>query len=293
MDIAIYGRPFEKKYHDAVYKLFNRLVKKDVNVKIYKPFYDYLKDEIKFDPEIEGTFTKHTQIDKSLDFMFSIGGDGTFLESVSYVRNKKIPIIGINIGRLGFLANVPHQEIEHALDAIFAKKHSIENRSLLEMTSSNNMFADFNYALNEITVHKRDTSSMVTIHAYMNDELLNSYWADGLIISTPTGSTAYSLSAGGPIVIPNSNNFVITPIAPHSLAVRPIVVSDNNVLKLKMEGRTINFLASLDYRSEVFDSTVELTIQKADFEIRMVRLPGQSFFSTIRNKLMWGVDKRN
>lgn len=293
MKIAIYGRPFEKKYFDTVQKFFGALLKKDVEIAVFRRFHEYLISDLKFELAADLLFSHYHEIDETTDLMISIGGDGTFLEAVSLIRNRNIPIIGINIGRLGFLASVQQNEIDRALESIFKKTYSIEQRSLLELHTESGLFGEMNFALNEITVHKRDSSSMMIINAYMNNELINSYWADGLIISTPTGSTAYSLSAGGPIVMPNSNNFIITPLAPHSLAVRPIVVSDTNTIKLKIEGRSLNYLASLDFRSEVFDSSTELIIKKADFTVQLIRLPGQSFFSTIRNKLMWGVDKRN
>ena len=222
--------------------------------------------------------------------MLSIGGDGTFLEAVSFVRNKNIPMLGINSGRLGFLANISSADIEFILDKIFDNEYFIENRALIKLETKDKLFKDFNYGLNDFTIHKNQSSSMITIHAYLNDDYLNSYWADGLIISTPTGSTAYSLSAGGPIVVPNSNNFIITPIAPHSLTVRPMIISDNNILTLKIESRSQNYLASLDYKSEFFNTDVEIKISKADFCIKLVKFKDQSFFETLRNKLMWGLD---
>ncbi|MBN2683540.1 MAG: NAD kinase [Bacteroidales bacterium] len=293
MKIAIYGRPFEKRHFEPLQKLFSTLLKKNIELSVFKSFKEYLHTDLKFDLEADSVFSRYDELDEKTDVMISIGGDGTFLEAVSIIRNRNIPIIGINIGRLGFLASVQHNEIDEALDSILKKTYTLEPRSLLELQTKNQLFGDLNFALNEITVHKRDSSSMMTINAYMNDELINSYWADGLIISTPTGSTAYSLSAGGPIVMPMSNNFVITPLAPHSLAVRPIVMANSNIIKLKIEGRSLNYMASLDYRSEIFDSSTELIIKKADFFVQLIRLPGQSFFSTIRNKLLWGIDKRN
>jgi len=215
------------------------------------------------------------------------------LDTVTLIRDSKIPILGINTGRLGFLSNISIQEIDQAMDALHSKKYTVDERALLKVKTEDNLFGETNFALNELTIHKKDSSSMITIHAYINDQYLNSYWADGLIIATPTGSTAYSLSCAGPIVVPGSENFVITPIAPHNLNVRPIVVSDNSEIKLKIEGRGMQFLASLDSRSETIDSKYELTIVKEKFKIGLIQLENQDFLRTIRNKLMWGIDKRN
>jgi NAD+ kinase len=202
-------------------------------------------------------------------------------------------VLGINTGRLGFLANVSGDKIKDAVDAIFGERYSIDKRSLIRLETNRALFGDTNYALNEITIHKKDSSSMIIIHTYLNGEYLNSYWADGLIIATPTGSTGYSLSCGGPIIAPQSENFVITPIAPHNLNVRPIVVSDKYVLSLQVAGRSQYFLASLDSRSVTIDSGIELAARKEEFGMNIVRLDGENFLSTLRNKLMWGLDVRN
>jgi NAD+ kinase len=225
--------------------------------------------------------------------MLSLGGDGTFLETLSFVRDSEIPVLGINTGRLGFLATVAKSEINDAVEALAEKRFSIEKRSLLSVSGPKGIFGEVNYGLNELTVLKKDTSSMITINAFINGDYLNSYFADGLIIATPTGSTAYSLSCGGPLIMPGSENFVITPIASHNLNVRPFVISDNNVITLKVEGRSPNYLVTLDSRSEVIESSTELTIKKADFYAHLIKLENQSFFTTMRNKLLWGLDKRN
>ena len=293
MNIAIYGKNFNKNFNEYIHQLFKKFHQHNVNIIIFKPFYDFLVEQVKFQPKINGVFTSDTDINKDIDFLFSIGGDGTFLETISFIRNSGIPIVGINSGRLGFLANISKEEISKAINDIFNDKYSFVERTLIKLETPNNLFGDFNYALNELTVLKKDTSSMITIHTYMNNEFLNTFWADGLIISTPTGSTAYSLSVGGPILIPGSENFLITPIAPHNLTVRPIVVPDKNKITIKVEGREKNYLASLDYRSEVFDSSIELQVMKADFKIKILNLHNHSYFNTLRNKLMWGVDKRN
>jgi len=224
--------------------------------------------------------------------MLSIGGDGTFLETVTIVQKHGIPIAGINAGRLGFLSNIPATEIESSLDAILQDQYSIEHRSLISLRLSVGKMNGFCCALNDVSLQKK-YSSMITIHAYLNDVLLNSYWADGLIISTPTGSTAYSMSVGGPIVTPDSNNFIISPLAPHNLAVRPVIVPDNNTIRLKVNSSESCYILSLDSRTEIFDTDVEVLIQRADFTIKTIRIKGYTFYDTMRNKLMWGVDKRN
>lgn len=239
-------------------------------------------------------FSQHSDLDKNVDYFFSIGGDGTFLDAVTLVQDSGVPIVGVNSGRLGFMADIARDEIPAAISNILEGNYSIEERTLLKVqTESNGLFKDFNYGLNEFTVHKKDSASMITIHTYIDGEYLNSYWADGLIISTPTGSTAYSLSVGGPILIPNTQNFVISPISPHNLTVRPIVVPNYQEITLKVEGRSDSYLASLDSRSVSFEALNELKISKADFKIKVLKLKSHSFYSTLRNKLMWGVDKRN
>lgn len=293
MIIAVYGKSFERTFFSYINDLFHLLKLNNAQIFVFEPFYKYLDAEYSFSPKIKGVFTTFKDIEATIDFVFSIGGDGTFLESLGFVRDKSIPMLGLNTGRLGFLADIAKEDISNAVDAIFKGNYSLEKRTLLELKTKNNFFGEQNFALNDITVHKRDSSSMITIHTYIDDEFLNSYWADGLIISTPTGSTAYSLSAGGPIVVPTTENFVITPIAPHNLTIRPIVVSDMNNIKLKINGRDSNYLVSLDSRCEVCDTTLELNVSKADFKINVVKLQGHGFFATLRNKLLWGLDRRN
>lgn len=294
MKVAIFGRLFNESFTDSMKLMFDILNNRKVDILIYKPFYDFLKLDVNYSPKVSGFFTNYDDLDKNTDFVFTIGGDGTFLEAVTIVRDSNIPIVGINCGRLGFLADISQDEIPKALDDLFSNSYTIEKRSLLKVESSDKeLFGDFNYALNEFTVHKKDSASMITVHTYLDEEYLNSYWADGLIISSPTGSTAYSLSVGGPILIPETQNFVISPISPHNLTVRPIVVSNNQVISLKVEGRSDSYLASLDSRSVFFKSGDTLKIQRSDFTIKVVKLEGHSFFGTLRNKLMWGVDRRN
>lgn len=293
MKIAIFGKQFNESFNDAIYKIFENLNKNKVEIVVYQHFLNFINEQLFFNPKISGTFTDEKNLPHDLDLIISIGGDGTFLECVTLVQKNEIPIVGINSGHLGFLANISKEDILSALESIIIKDFKIEKRVLIEVCTKNNLFGNFNYGLNELTVHKKDTSSMITIDVFINDDFLNTYWADGLIISTPTGSTAYSLSAGGPIIVPGSGNFVITPISPHNLTVRPIVIPDTNILKLIVRGRSTDFLASLDSRSASFDSSVELLVRKADFHINMIKFKKSNFFTTLRNKLMWGLDKRN
>ena len=228
-----------------------------------------------------------------LDFFLSIGGDGTLLDSVCMVGKKEIPILGLNTGRLGFLANVATDKIGEAIEELAKGNYQIESRILLSLTSSKKLFHGVNFALNEFTIHKKDTSSMITVHTYIDGKYLNSYWADGLIVSTPTGSTGYSLSCGGPLITPGAKNFVITPVSPHNLNVRPIIVSDEAEISFEIEGRTDKFMISLDSRSTSIASEVKLSVKKEAFSAKLVKLPSYHFFDTLRQKLNWGLDLRN
>jgi NAD+ kinase len=292
MRIAIYGRSFSDNFTPGIQHLFEKLKQFPCEIYVFEAFHSFLKPRVDISPEIK-IFQKHHEIKGKVDYLISIGGDGSILDTVTLVRDSNIPILGINTGRLGFLSNISMQEIDLAIEALHSKKYKVDERALLKVKTEDNLFGETNFALNELTIHKKDSSSMITIHAYINNQYLNSYWADGLIIATPTGSTAYSLSCAGPIVVPGSENFVITPVAPHNLNVRPVVVSDNSEIKLKVEGRGMQFLASLDSRSETIDSKYELTIVKENFKIGLIQLEHQDFLRTIRNKLMWGIDKRN
>jgi NAD+ kinase len=292
MKVAIYARSTNDNLSEHIHALFQKLNEYKAEIFVFEPYYKFVKQKFELVGNIK-TFNSHTDLKGNVDVVLSLGGDGTFLETLAYVRNSEIPVLGINTGRLGFLANVAKTEINAAIDALVAGKYTIEKRALLSVVKPEKLFGEVNYGLNELTILKKDTSSMITIHAYINGDYLNSYFADGLIIATPTGSTAYSLSCGGPLVMPGSQNFVITPIAPHNLNVRPLVISDNNVITLKVEGRSPNYLVSLDYKSEVIDSTNEIVLQKADFSMNLIKLENQHFFNTIRNKLLWGLDKRN
>jgi len=292
MKIAIYGHPFEDITNEFVIKLFDKFKNKNIEILLFEKFYFFLKDTIKIKIKNPQLFSSYKDISNDIDFFISIGGDGTFLETASYVRDKGIPIVGVNSGRLGFLATISKEDIDKAFDDLLNKNYEIEERTLIELDTNGRLFKDFNFALNEFSIQKTYSSSMIKIEVKVDNEYLNTYWADGLIISTPTGSTAYSLSAGGPIVVPNSKNFIITPISPHNLTVRPLVLSDDKKVSVRVSGRSKDFLASLDSNSETFDQSLELQIKLADFTISVIKLNGKSFFSTLRNKLMWGADKR-
>ncbi len=293
MKIAFYGKSFGEDAVAYVQQLFSKLELLEIKLFIYKPFYDFLKkNKIVFISEIS-LFSKAEELKMPIDFMFSVGGDGTILDVITIVKDSGIPILGLNTGRLGFLSSLSKENCLDAIDELIKKKYSIDKRSLISLETEKNFFGNLNFALNEISVQKKETASLIMIKAYVNEEYLNTYWADGLIIATPTGSTGYSLSCGGPIVAPESENFIITPIATHNLTVRPIVIPDNNIIKLTVEGRNKSFLTCLDSRILAIESGENLTIKKASFNINLVKLENENFYSTIRNKLMWGIDKRN
>ncbi len=292
MRVGIYGRSFDDSFIPNIQELFDTLMAFGWSVSIYQPFRSYLSPRLHID-ELDNVFNKHQDIKDSIDVLICIGGDGTFLETINIVRNSGIPILGINTGRLGFLASTYKENIVNVLNSIKDNKYRLQTRSMLNLITEEQLFGEDNFALNELTVHKKDSSSMITIHTYIGDLYLNSYWADGLIVATPTGSTAYSLSCGGPIMVPGAQDYVITPIAPHNLNVRPVVVPDDRTIRLKIEGRGKEYLCSLDSRSVTIDSAVELTIKKANFQINVIQTENQNFLNTIRNKMMWGLDRRN
>ncbi len=293
MKVAVFGTTVSDSFTPVLNEFFGFLKTNNIEVQLYQPFYSYLVEELKTEPFYTSFFNSYRDFKNSCDFIFSVGGDGTFLHSVLSIRNFDIPVIGVNSGRLGFLADISENQVQNALTQIFNHNYSLIERSMLEVDFCGKDNLDFNFALNEMTVLKTDTSSMINIYAYLGNELLNNYWADGLIIATPTGSTAYSLSVGGPILTPDSENFVITPLAPHNLTVRPLVVPDNYEIELKVEGRGTHFLTSLDFRSVAVELSTVIKVKKANFKLKTLQLPGQTFFSTLRNKLMWGIDRRN
>ena len=291
MKIAIHGRIFTTETQPHVQALFDILQQKGVDFSISASFYTHLL-QAGVEPHTPKTYP-HPHGAPDADFIFSIGGDGTLLESVMQSSSRQIPILGINTGRLGFLATVSPECIPAQLAALFEGNYQIEERALVSVNSDNDLFEDYNFALNDFTITKTDTSSMITIHAYLDGEFLNSYWADGLIVSTPTGSTGYSLSCGGPVVLPTNDVFVITPISPHNLNVRPMIIPDGSQLTFRVESRSNNFLVSLDSRFRIVDSTIALTVKKAVFKARLVKFKQDNFVQTLRTKLHWGLDARN
>jgi NAD+ kinase len=292
MKIALFGKNFADDRFFYFQQLIEKLEECDISMMIYAPFYEFVKRKAVFSrlPEV---FSEYHQLPGRADYMFSIGGDGTMLDAITLVRDSAIPLMGINLGRMGFLSSISKNEISQAVDAIRRNEFTLNKRSLLTVETPDHLFGELNYALNEFTINKKDSGSMILVHVYINDLLLNSYWADGLIIATPTGSTAYSLSCNGPILIPESENFVITPIAPHNLTVRPVVIPDKSVIRIKVDGRMSQYHAGLDSRSAVIDSSAEMVIRKAPFFVNLVQRTSDNFFTTIRQKLLWGHDIRN
>lgn len=293
MKIALYGLTINPDFTEDFTRLLYLLKEKKVEYFVYRPFLEYIQKDCCLKPEFAGVFENGDDLPEDVSYIFSLGGDGTLLKSFLVAQKSSIPLVGINSGRLGFLSDISHEEIDQALNDIIAGNIIIDERTVLELEIVHHDRSDFHYALNEITVTKLDSSAMINIHTYINNEFLNTYWADGLIIATPTGSTAYSLSVGGPILTPDSQNIVISPIAAHHLTVRPIVVPDHHTITLQVEGRGLHFLTSVDSQSEASYFSVLLKIRKASFNVKTIRLKDHSFFTTLRNKLMWGVDKRN
>jgi NAD+ kinase len=289
MKFAIFGNHYQARKSVSIMKLLNLLKEMEAEVYIDKEFYEYLVDEFKLTIPHSGLIVDNNF---EADFVLSMGGDGTFLKAAGRVGDKHIPIIGINMGRLGFLADVSASEIESSIHAIYRGDYAVEERSVLRIESDGMNLNSYPFALNEIAVLKRDNSSMISIHAWINGEFLTVYQADGLIICTPTGSTGYSLSVGGPIIVPTSHSIGITPIAPHSLNMRPLIMSDDAVITLKVASRSHNYLLAIDGRNNTCREDTTLTIRRANYRIAVVKRKQQSFFSTLRQKLMWGADAR-
>ncbi|SFJ12304.1 NAD kinase [Myroides guanonis] len=294
MKFAIYGQSCKPITQDIIDRIFRVFDKHQSEVIFEEEFYKLLLENTIISDSYQ-TFNSHKGLDESIDFFIGIGGDGTLLRAANYVKNKNIPIIGINAGRLGFLANVQQNAIEELLPKLYTGHFRLSKRSLLSLncTPDQCTIFDLNFALNEITVSRKNSTSMITIETYLDGEFLASYWADGLIISTPSGSTGYSLSCGGPIIAPETGCFVITPLAPHNLNVRPLVIPDQTEIRMKVSTREPQFLISLDSGTKAVDNETEILISKAPFTINMVEFPEQSFIKTLRNKLLWGEDKRN
>jgi NAD+ kinase len=290
--LAIYGRVFSEEHSKSIERFFEILEEHHAIIDIYEPFSKLLKEKLQLKND-HGVFQKDSFQASNYDVMLSIGGDGTLLDTTTFVKNSRLPILGLNTGRLGFLSSINLDDMEQALDQVFKGAYMIDTRTVLKVETENNLFGQDNFALNELTIHKKDTQSMIVVHVYVDGKFLNTYWADGLIIATPTGSTAYSLSCGGPIILPSSSNFIITPVATHNLTVRPVLVSDESTITLKMEARSENLLISLDSRSMTIDQDCVVNVMKNDFEISLVRLKNHSFLKTLRHKLHWGYDRRN
>ncbi len=292
MKIAIYSRGLEENQHKEINLLLHELKKYDVEPVFFQDFFNSFYSAVDLKTKYS-TFNSSDDLDETIDCIISLGGDGTLLDTVTLVRDKGTPVLGINYGRLGFLANLGKGELQVAVEALVNHTYVIDKRTMLHLDANVPLFGDVPYALNEFTLLKKDSSSMIKIHTYLNGEFLNTYWADGLIVATPTGSTGYSLSCNGPVVFPESGSFVITPVAPHNLNIRPIVVPDNNIISFEVEGRTDGFLCTLDSRREFVTKEIQLAVRKEEFGINLIRLNENNFLQTLRNKLSWGLDVRN
>jgi NAD+ kinase len=291
MKFCVYGKKFDPEFTRHVQYLIDCLVRRGVKISIYRPFKNFLGNSVALNEHI-GVFDTHHEIADS-DFLISVGGDGTLLDTAAFIRDTGIPVLGVNTGRLGFLSLVDVGEIEKAIESLINGDFTLDKRSLIEVSCNGESVGEFPFALNDITLLNKDRGSMISVHASVNDQYVCTFWADGLIVATPTGSTAYSLSCGGPIVAPDSNNIILTPIAPHNLTMRPIILPNSNKVNLRAEGRSREFVLTIDSRSYSIEPESEIELKKARFEINLVSLEGQNFFNTIRNKMGWGLDKRN
>jgi NAD+ kinase len=290
MKIAIYSRGHEQELKEELSELVDALTRNNISVILHFSLTRFIQPQVR---KSVSFFSGHDQLDETVDFLISLGGDGTLLDTVTLVRNKNIPILGINYGRLGFLAGISKGELGIAVDALVNRTYVVDKRTLIHLDANIQLFGDASFALNEFSIHKRDISPMIKINTYLNGEFLNTYWCDGLIVSTPTGSTGYNMSCNGPIVFPESASFVITPVAPHNLNVRPIVVPDNYVISFEVESRSEQFICAMDARREIVHKDVQLAVKKESFTINLVRLNENNFLSTLQTKLTWGLDKRN
>ncbi len=293
MKVAIYGQYYKKEVAIYIKELFRVLEKNDIQLMVELAFYKLLKKKNTISQDFN-TFNSNEDL-KNIDVFLTVGGDGTFLRSISYIKDSNIPILGLNVGRLGFLANVQKNRIEEAISSLLKKEYTIVERSLLQVQTSPQMEAleDFNVALNEISIVRKNSTAMITVETFLDDEFLTSYWADGLIVATPTGSTGYSLSCGGPVISPTSKNMILTPIAPHNLNARPLVIPDETKIKLKVVGREKRALLSLDSRIMTIPNNVDVYVEKANYTIKTIQLHNQTFLKTLREKLLWGEDIRN
>ena len=291
MRIAIYSRGLESEQLEGLKLLLKEFSYYKIEPVIYQDFFNQFYSSINIADKYS-TFNQPEDLE-DIDFIISLGGDGTLLDAVTFVGDKGIPVLGINYGRLGFLASIGKNEIHSAIESLVKRTFVLDKRTLVHLDANMPLFSGRAYGLNEFTIHKKDTSPMIKIHTYLNGEFLNTYWSDGLIVATPTGSTGYSLSCNGPVVFPDSASFVITPVSPHNLNIRPLVVPDDSVISFEVEGRTDGFLCTLDSRREMASKEVLLAIRKEAFSMNLVRLNENNFLQTLRNKLSWGLDKRN
>jgi len=292
MNVAIFGKSFSDEGAVYLQQLIDKFKSVQCGLLIYEPYLQKIQNKVEVGSPFS-TFNSHDELKAGADILFSIGGDGTLLDTLSLVRNSGIPILGVNLGRLGFLSSISKDEILSAIDQVVDGNYTLDRRTVLSLKSPKNLFGNFNYALNELSITKTDTNSLAVIDVFVEDKFLNTYWADGLLVATPTGSTAYSLSCYGPIITPGSENIVITPIASHNLTVRPIVLPDSSLVTIRLGGRNRNYQVGLDSRSKTIDTGTELVISRADFKINLIQLINKDFFSTIRDKLLWGKDNRN
>lgn len=292
MKAAIYSRGIETSQQADLQVFFDELTRLKIEPVIFLQLFEQLKETINL-PSAATTFSLSEHLSEDIECIISLGGDGTLLDTVTLVRDKNIPIMGVNFGRLGFLASIGREEMKIALNAVAKRTYIVDKRTMIHLDASIPLFRNVPYALNEFSVHKRDIASMIKIHTYLNGEFLNTYWADGLIVATPTGSTGYSLSCNGPIIFPDSANFVITPVAPHNLNVRSIVVPDDTIISFEIESRSDEIICALDSRRELVNKNVQLAVKKESFLLSLMRLSEKSFLQTLHNKMTWGLDKRN
>lgn len=292
MKVAVYSRGIDPESFDDVKTFFEELKNYKLKYVVYEPLFASLKPYINLS-DYTPTFTSGEDLDKDVEFIIGLGGDGTILDTVTLVKDKPISIMGINFGRLGFFASIGRDNLSLAIKALALRTYISEKRTLIHVDADMPLFDNIPFGLNEFAIHKRDMASMLKIHTYINGEFLNTYWADGLIVCTPTGSTGYSLSCGGPIVFPDSENFSITPVAPHHLNVRSLVINDNSIISFEIESRSDEIICALDSRKEVISKNVSLAVRKEKFTINLLRLSENNFLHTIQTKLIWGLDRRN
>jgi NAD+ kinase len=292
MKVAIYSRVIDDSQWEDVQLFFDEISAQKIAPVVFHSFYEQISSRIQFSTP-PAIFHNVSELTTEIEAIISLGGDGTLLDTVTLVRQHNMPVMGINFGRLGFLASIGRKEMKVAIKALVNHSFVVDKRTMIHLDSNPSLFGDFPYGLNEFAIHKQDVAPMIKIHTYLNGEFLNTYWADGVIVATPTGSTGYSLSCGGPVVFPESGSFVITPVAPHNLNVRPIVVPDDNIISFEIESRSDQAICALDSRREIVAKDVQLAVKKESFKLNLIRLNENNFLQTLREKLTWGLDKRN